>query len=669
MKIKTLTPTLKPRALVMCAISFNAMAADDSADPSLPVLMVTADKIEQQQIETTRNVTQVYGEDLRQSGVDSLDQLEGIISGLNFQPFGQSGVNSPVMRGVTSNMNAFSSSALLLVDGVPTLMAQGFDSSFVDVKSVEVARGPQTAVYGHNAETGVISIISNDLDATERTELSFGVGSRNKHTIGFLTSQELNPDTLYASVSGEYVEQDGFIDNHTTGEKADDRGHYNLNTGLKWIASDQTDMTIRFRTVEYDDGAALWGSASSDDIGVSSGTDSWNRSSGQTLSLKVNHTNDSGIHFSSITAYNDYSDDVQQDTDFLASEVSYIARDNRFRTFSQEFKMDGESQGKRWLLGGYLEQQDYDLRAISQSYYYGLSDLRTKQEGSTYALFSNISTPLTSTWSLSGGARLARDEVEITPEDSYSREDGWTNFTPQIAIKNQYRKNHQFYLSYSEGVRTGGFNSTTASANYREYDPETVHSVEMGLKGENLARTVQYGVTAYHMDIDDMQVMQMPSVGVIYLTNAAEATSDGVELSLNYLLSTNWQLQTEIAWNRTRFDEYTYGSSDYSGNKNPFAPEWNGHVTLRYDDDEEWYVSVSSVYNSKIYLDAGNTYQQDGYNLINLSAGYPLSENATLSGYVNNLEDKEYNAVGYQNGYVTVYSPPREVGLKLTMRL
>ncbi|MBJ7552016.1 TonB-dependent receptor [Marinomonas ostreistagni] len=669
MKIETLNPTLKSRALVMCVISFNVMAADDSANSSLPIMMVTADKVEQPQTETSRNVTKVYGEDLQQSGVDSLDQLEGIVSGLNFQPFGQSGVNSPVIRGVTSNMNAFSSSVLLLVDGVPTLMAQGFDSSFVDVKSVEVARGPQTAVYGHNAETGVISIVSNDLDETERTELSFGVGSRNKHTVGFLTSQELSPNTLYASVSGEYVEQDGFIDQDTTGGKADDREHYNLNTGLKWVASDQTDMTIRFRSVDYDDGAALWGSATTENIGVSSGTDSWNRSSGQSLSFKVNHTNDSGIHFSSITAYNDYSDDVQQDTDFQTSEVGYIARDNRFKTFSQEFKMDGENQGNSWLFGGYFEQQDYDLRAISQSYYYGLSDLRTKQEGSTYALFGNISKPLISTWSLSGGARIARDKVKITPESSYSREDGWTNFTPQITIKDQYRKNHQFYLSYSEGVRTGGFNSTTASANYREYDPETVHSIEMGLKGENLTRSVQYAVAAYHMEIDDMQVMQMPSVGVIYLTNAAEATSDGVELSLNYLLSSNWQLQTGIAWNRTRFDDYTYGSSDYSGNTNPFAPEWNGHVTLRYDDDEDWNVMVSTVYNSKVYLDAGNNYQQDGYNLINLSASYPLSERASLSGYINNLADKEYNAVGYQNGYVTVYSPPREIGLKFTMRL
>jgi iron complex outermembrane receptor protein len=36
---------------------------------------------------------------------------------------------------------------------------------------------------------------------------------------------------------------------------------------------------------------------------------------------------------------------------------------------------------------------------------------------------------------------------------------------------------------------------------------------------------------------------------------------------------------------------------------------------------------------------------------------------------VNNAADKTYDAVGYQNGFVTVYSPPREVGLRLTWRL
>ena len=43
-----------------------------------------------------------------------------------------------------------------------------------------------------------------------------------------------------------------------------------------------------------------------------------------------------------------------------------------------------------------------------------------------------------------------------------------------------------------------------------------------------------------------------------------------------------------------------------------------------------------------------------------------LSGSVELSAYVRNAANQRYDAVGYQNGIVTVYSPPREFGLRLT---
>lgn len=40
-----------------------------------------------------------------------------------------------------------------------------------------------------------------------------------------------------------------------------------------------------------------------------------------------------------------------------------------------------------------------------------------------------------------------------------------------------------------------------------------------------------------------------------------------------------------------------------------------------------------------------------------------------VSLYVDNLTDKEYDAVGYINGTVRVYSPAREMGLKVSYQL
>lgn len=170
------------------------------------------------------------------------------------------------------------------------------------------------------------------------------------------------------------------------------------------------------------------------------------------------------------------------------------------------------------------------------------------------------------------------------------------------------------------------------------------------------------------MTVDNMQVQQMPLPGLVYVTNAASARSIGAEFELEYLLGQGWSLQAGLGLNRTRFSHFRDGANDYSGNQNPFAPRLNGHLTARYDAPAGWYAQASLSGTGPVYLDAANRYRRNGYALVNLAAGVTVRQ-VEISAYVNNLANRRYDAVGYQNGIVTVYSPPREVGLRLTWRL
>ena len=189
----------------------------------LPTVIVTADKTERALEKVSVSVAVIEGLDLEHSGIVGMEQLEGRIPGLSFQPFGQAGLNSPVMRGLTANFNTFSTSTLLLVDGVPTHTAQGFDDAMLDVDRVEVLRGPQSTLYGRNAEAGVIAIHSLPMDNTPRASVSANLGSRDKRSVRFSLSRPLVEDKLYASISGAWLKQDGFINNAYSGGKEDDR--------------------------------------------------------------------------------------------------------------------------------------------------------------------------------------------------------------------------------------------------------------------------------------------------------------------------------------------------------------------------------------------------------------------------------------------------------------
>ena len=66
------------------------------------------------------------------------------------------------------------------------------------------------------------------------------------------------------------------------------------------------------------------------------------------------------------------------------------------------------------------------------------------------------------------------------------------------------------------------------------YESDTTLNYELGLKGENEARTFAFDVSAFHIDWDDIQLLtQVENVNVN--TNAGSAESDGVEVSLMFL--------------------------------------------------------------------------------------------------------------------------------------
>ncbi|EHP40590.1 TonB-dependent receptor [Cupriavidus basilensis OR16] len=634
---------------------------------ALPAVTVTADKTEKPIENVPASVKVMSGEELEQSGISSFEQLEGRIPGLAFQPFGQSGINSPVMRGLTANINTVSTSTLLLVDGVPTLTAQGFENRFIDIDRIEVLRGPQSTLYGRNAEAGVIAVYSRPMDNQPRTSLSAELGSRDKRATRFSLSRPLVEDQLYASVSGEWQRQDGFIDNVNTGGKADNRERYNINLGLRFRPRTTTDFVLRYTRQAYDDGAALWGAPSAPRKQVASGTPSWNHSFGQTFSLNASHEISPDLTIRSITALNDFKDRVQQDTDFRPAEIAYIRRDHHLRTLSQEFRLEGRFRESDWLFGVYGDRSDNDLHSVGKRAM-GREDLLIGQKSDTLALFTHWNLSLAPSWTLTVGSRVERYTTRIDPKGASNQRAEWTHFSPKVALQYKLAAGNQVYASVSKGVRNGGFNVLAPAANYIAFEPEKVWSYELGAKGWLVDQTLRYSAAAYYMDVKDMQVMQMPRPGFMYITSAASATSKGVELEADYLLARGWMLRAGLAWNQTRFDRFQDGRANYGGNRNPFAPDLDGHVGIRYDNPRGWYVQTEFVGSGQVYLDAANRYKRNGYGLINLVGGYQRG-NWEVAGYVNNLANRTYDAVGYQNGFVTVYSPPREVGVRLTLRL
>lgn len=638
--------------------------AGERQDAALPAVEVRAQKLPEPARDVPAGLTTLDGYQLRADGADSVSDLAPEVPGLSFQPSGQSALNAPVMRGLTANPISFSSSALMLVDGIPYLAPQGFESHLVGVDQVEVLRGPQFALYGRNAHAGVIRITTKEPGPATRVNATAAAGSRDRRSLRLNASGPLVEDTLYGSVAGGWREQDGFLDNTFSGTSADDRRRIHGRGVLRWTPAPHTDVTLRYSAREYDDGAARWGSGDGTEEEVRSGSASWTRSNGRTAAMDISHRLADNLRLRSITAYNQFDDRVRQDTDFMPVDLFRFRRNQSFNLLTQEFRLQADLGEARGVMGLYFDRERNEL-SFQQKTPRALNRTAADLDGRTAALFSQWRVPLGGPWSATIGGRAEYRRVALEPRGKERRSEDWTRLSPKLALHRQLGTSASAYLSLAEGFLAGGFNAFAPSADFAAFDPERVRSAELGVRG-TLAQRWRYAATLYAMDINDLQVQRFAAPGQTFIDNAAEATSVGGELEATWAVGNGLRLRGALALNRTRFEAFRADGRDFSGNHNPFVPDVNAMLGLRYDHESGFYTRARASGTSRIYLDAANEETRPGYARLDLGAGYAHGAiEAEL--YADNVTGSEYDAEGFLNGTATVYSPPREVGLRLRL--
>lgn len=160
--------------VLWAAVGLDAAAAD-APPPGMDQLLsydlaelmsvevVTASKKLQPASKAPATVRVITAEQIQERGYQTLEEALSGLPGFQFRDI--SGFNSYVfLRGLPSQNNLI----LLLVDGVQIneLNSGGFYAgaqyNLANVKRIEVVYGPASALYGTNAMSGVINIITND---------------------------------------------------------------------------------------------------------------------------------------------------------------------------------------------------------------------------------------------------------------------------------------------------------------------------------------------------------------------------------------------------------------------------------------------------------------------------------------------------------------------------
>ncbi|MCK4347573.1 MAG: TonB-dependent receptor [Thermoplasmatales archaeon] len=634
---------------------------------ALETMTVTAQKQE----EDVRDVpisTSVFSEiDLEDKMIETVADIAKFTPGLEIVNYGCALKWAPAMRGLYSDYSSRSSSAGLYVDGVPVLDGTGFDETLTDIERIEVLRGPQGTLYGKNSEVGVINIITKKPDNEFRGKVSIEAGEDEKQQLSFNTSGPIVKDKFYIGLSGKHYEQDGFIKNPETGETIDDRKNNYGKINFRWILADALEASLIVSKVKYDDEANRMNVIDgAKDREIVTDLDAYNRSEVTLTALNISYNINDKFHLNSVTTSRVYNEKNANDFDYTNQTLFHVFADSEYKRQSQEVRLNYTGSGFKMLIGAYLDQGDTDIDRTNITFK-GTRVIHQEENGNSLGLFTHLTYSLTKRLSLIGGLRYDREEKDYKDAGmGIDTDETWNEVSPKIALQYQFKQNVMAFATIAKGYRAGGFNVWSPQGYPLSYDEETLWSYEIGAKSSFWNNKVLLEASFYYMDIDDMQVDTYINAQDLYKSNAAQATSMGVDTQIKAKLTKDLQLVAGFSHNRCTFDEYKDALGDYEGNHSLFSPEYDFNIGAQYRHINGFFASADIVGYGKTYFDRENKFSRDPYELINAKLGYEM-EYFDVYLYGKNIFDKKYDSDGIFKGY-TVYSPPREIGLKMTYR-
>ena len=195
-----------------CAGATGALAQDRQAATTVDDIVVTAQLRAQDPIEVPFALTAYTGSFLADLGVQDFEQLSAFVPGFLVQ---NQSPNNPgfVMRGITSDSGDSTVEPRVSVfqDGVSISKSRGSFVELFDIERVEVAKGPQSTLYGRGALIGAVNII-----AAARA----GCGSEDYRMVELMLNAPLG-DSAAIRFATRMKTRDGYVDNLTGGPDYD----------------------------------------------------------------------------------------------------------------------------------------------------------------------------------------------------------------------------------------------------------------------------------------------------------------------------------------------------------------------------------------------------------------------------------------------------------------
>ena len=343
------------RLIIAAILGITAMLAGHLAlaenESGMEEIIVTARQQSEGLQDVPVTIAALTEEDLDRYNITSLVDAGKMVPNMVINHGGSGNGSSLRLRGIGSSSisAAFDHSVAINLDGVVVNRGRFIHNSYMDMRQLEILKGPQSLYFGKSATAGVISIMTNDPTEEFEFQVMAGVETEHQGTYGEMVISGALSDNMLARVAVGFTKNDEMFENLSVNDPANFAingtqqwfGDESVNARLTliWDPSDdfQAKLKYNYSRYENDGGGTAW----SEDVcpegavqatGIPSGGAAFTTVrgiddcviNGNTSKLDLNP----GLRRGLPGGYDDGKPGLNQDTNFLSFTMDWEASDN-----------------------------------------------------------------------------------------------------------------------------------------------------------------------------------------------------------------------------------------------------------------------------------------------------------------------------------------------------
>lgn len=740
--------------LSLATLLIMAFSAIPLSAQVLEEIIVSAQKREQNPQDIGIAITAFSGDAIKELGFTNSIDIAAQTPGLNFgTPVGEGNNPSIVMRGV--GLNDFNDNnegpVAVYIDDVYKAALPGLTFQLFDLERIEVLKGPQGTLYGRNTTGGLMHFVTRKPTDEFTANADFTYGEYNQKKFEGFVNIPVS-DQLFARASIATNDHDGYVDNRI-GDDPNEADNIAGRLQLLMPVSDRFEALLSFHSSDSDANAAAYQHQAThpdpadatrnialpaNQVAIDTpecpatpaGTDCFGyrdtdgdnfkgdydrvgkldiESRGVSAKLGFDFND---ITLTSVSAFDTVEKFHQEDTDVSPNPFVEPTFTSETDTFTQELRLNGETDRSRWIAGLYYMNNDVEVSNRLDTTAIGFVDFRVTadQQTDAYAVFSQLEYDLSDTWVAIGGLRVSDEEKDYSLLNRDVADVINTGCTPTAAVgcDNDYMFRGQqdntdvsgrleldyvpnndwlYYASLSRGIKAAGFNLGFPDLsggfgvnplNTIPYDNEDLRAAELGFKSRLFDGNARLNASAYYYDYKDFQAFSFQGVTqTIFNTDATVyglefdltlSPVDGLEFLLggNFMDATAEDVTTNDGITTRDRDMVLAPATSFNGlARYTFPFLGNGHLAAQLDFN----------YQGDQFFDIQNhpISEQEAYTVGNARLSYTsANDKVKVAVFVNNFADKEYKvytfdftaAFRYNQQF---YAPPRWVGANVSI--